>query len=178
MLLCACVSVALTQDPQCRDQHARLASCRWHVSDGTPREDATPTGDDWLTIPQVLKLKSVEPEPERLVLTAPVWSNSPEFRQYPPQRGMHVVKQLGGGLVRIYQNADAMSKGQLATFARRTSTISSLRSQLEAFIPALTQRDPLQQPWRFFDPADGAVLTTLQAIKVREHLEQSPTVRN
>jgi len=41
--------------------------------------------------------------PELNFLTKPVPRSDPLYRQYPPQKGLHVIKQIGGGLLMVYR---------------------------------------------------------------------------
>jgi len=129
--------------------------------------------------------------PELSFLTAPVNRNSPEFRIYPPQKGLHVLKQLGRGRIKMFLDADGMSTAQVHALRERYDpiltlaqfnitplltkvyqlkekhlSVDDLRAEVEAAIPSLirsTADASFKQKWRIFSGA-GEVLERLESV--------------
>ena len=77
------------------------------------------TSHGWLSLSEVNTMEFYDKTPELSFLTAPVNRNSPEFRIYPPQKGLHVLKQLGRGRIKMFLDADGMSTAQVHALRER-----------------------------------------------------------
>jgi len=108
---------------------------------------------------------AVEDEkPELSFLTAPVEKTDPLYAIYPPQRGLHVLKQMGNGQLHVFQDANGMTPPKNASVSSVTS-MRSFRVSMESILPLGREgrNEHLKQDWRVFNSQGGA-LTTISGV--------------
>jgi len=104
---------------------------------------------------------------EELVLTKPPAGKVPHW--YPPQKGLHVLKQMGNGTFHLWRDANALH--QPTTLQVAGQTFNSVRKQLEPFLKMHLppkQHRHLKQAWQLFAATganQGKRLNTLDALK-------------
>ena len=84
------------------------------ADDGSRRSNVAPVATAWLDA------AAEDTKPELDFLTAPVPRDQPLMRIYPPQKGLHVLKQMGGGLLQVFQDADGITPPRNATVTAKT----------------------------------------------------------
>lgn len=126
-------------------------------NDGLRRTPA-PVMTEWLDA-----AATPETNPELNFLTAPVPQSHPLYKIYPPQKGLHVLKQMGGGLMQVFQDADGMTPPRNATVTAKT--MPAFREQIEAVLPLgrAPSEKGLKQDWRVFSDK-GQVLSSISEV--------------